>query len=227
MSVVRKKRILSILCVLVLLAGLIYFFFYNPIGIKLAHSNMRQLADHLRDLGWTGKIIGMALIFGQTFFPFIPFVLVAGTNVAIFGIEVGFLVNYVMSVLGAVASFYFARYYGHAWVEKKLERFPLVTQFSRRMERRGFLYVLLGRLIPVLPSSAINFAAGLTRIRFTHFLWGTVLGKLPIVFLESLIAHDLFHFHKYKGRLLILLGILIVLIFIGNGVKRALAPKTK
>ena len=108
-----------------------------------------------------------------------------------------------MSCLGAIASFYFARYYGHAWVERKLERFPLVMQFSKRMEKRGFLYVLLGRLIPILPSSAINFAAGLTRMRFTHFLWGTLLGKFPIVFLESMIAHDLFHFHKYKGRLLV------------------------
>jgi uncharacterized membrane protein YdjX (TVP38/TMEM64 family) len=227
LSVANRKRILSILIILVLVVFLVYFFFFNPIGIKLAHSNMRQLSDHLRDLGWPGKIIGMALIFAQTFFPFIPFVLVAGTNVAIFGIKVGFFVNYIMSCLGAIASFYFARYYGHAWVEKKLERFPLVTQFSRRMEQRGFIYVLLGRLIPILPSSAINFAAGLTRIRFTQFLWGTLIGKLPIVFLESMIAHDLFHFHKYKGRLLLLLGILVVLILIGNGVKRVLTPKSK
>lgn len=227
MSVANRKRILSILIILILIGLLVYFFFFNPIGIKLAHSNMRQLSDHLRDLGWPGKIIGMALIVAQTFFPFIPFVLVAGTNVAIFGIKVGFIVNYIMSCLGAIASFYFARYYGHAWVEKKLERFPLVTQFSRRMEQRGFIYVLLGRLIPILPSSAINFAAGLSRMRFTQFLWGTLIGKLPIVFLESMIAHDLFHFHKYKGRLLLLLGILVVLILIGNGVKRALAPKSK
>ncbi|UKS30049.1 TVP38/TMEM64 family protein [Paenibacillus sp. HWE-109] len=227
MSVLNRKRILPILLLIVVLCGLIYFFFYNPIGVKLTHSNMRQLSGHLRDLGWPGKMIGMSLVFFQTFFPFIPFVVVAGTNVAIFGIKVGFLVNYVMSCLGAIASFYFARYYGHAWVEKKLERFPLVQQFSLRMEKRGFLYVLLGRLIPILPSSAINFAAGLTRIKFTHFLAGTLLGKLPIVFLESMIAHDLFHFQKYKGRLLLLLGILVVLILIGNGVKKALTAKMK
>lgn len=225
--VFNRKRILLVIIISILLVSLISYLFFNPIGIKLTHSNMRQLSEHLRDSGPPGKLIGMALIFFQTFFPFIPFVLVAGTNVAIFGIKIGFLVNYVMSCLGAVVSFYFARYYGHAWVEKKLERFPLVTQFSKRMEKHGFFYVLLGRLIPILPSSAINFAAGLTRMRFTQFLWGTLLGKLPIVFLESMIAHDLFHFQKYKGRLLLLLGILVILIFIGNGVKRALAVKTK
>lgn len=227
MLVFNRKRILLIIVISIFLVSLISFFFFNPIGVKLTHSNMRQLSEHLRDIGPLGKIIGMALIFFQTFFPFIPFVLVAGTNVAIFGIKVGFLVNYVMSCLGAVASFYFARYYGHAWVEKKLEGFSLVTQFSKRMEKHGFFYVFLGRLIPILPSSAINFAAGLTRMRFSQFLWGTLLGKLPIVFLESMIAHDLFHFQKYKGRLLLLLGILVILIFIGNGVKRALSVKPK
>ena len=135
---------------------------------------MRQLSGHLRDIGWPGKIIGMSLIFFQTFFPFIPFVLVAGTNVAIFGIKMGFLVNYVMSCLGAIASFYFARYYGHDWVEKKLQRFPLVTQFSKRMEKHGFFYVLIGRLIPILPSSAINFSAGLTTHEISSFPMGHI-----------------------------------------------------
>ncbi|CAN7510713.1 TVP38/TMEM64 family protein [Paenibacillus sp. LjRoot56] len=227
MSAFKSKRTGLLICIFIVLVGLLYFFFFNPVGIKLAHSNMRQLSGHLRDIGWPGKIIGMSLIFFQTFFPFIPFVLVAGTNVAIFGIKMGFLVNYVMSCLGAVASFYFARYYGHAWVEKKLERFPIVTQFSKRMERHGFFYVLIGRLIPILPSSAVNFSAGLTRMKFRHFLWGTLLGKLPIVFLESMIAHDLFHFQRYKGRLLLLLGILVLLVFLGNSVKRALAQKAK
>ncbi|MBD0379312.1 TVP38/TMEM64 family protein [Paenibacillus sp. WST5] len=188
---------------------------------------MSQLSEHLRNLGWTGKWIGMALILLQTFFPFIPFVLVAGTNVAIFGIEWGFIVNYAMSCLGAVVSFFIARYYGHAWVEKKLQKFPLVSQFSERMDKHGFVYVLLGRLIPILPSSAINFAAGLTRIRFHQFLWGTLIGKLPIVFLESMIAHDLFHFHKYKGRLLLLLVVFVALIVIGSSIKKVLTSSRK
>ena len=40
-----------------------------------------------------------------------------------------------------------------------------------------------------------------------------------------MIAHDLFHFQKYKGRLLLLLGILVVLILVGNSVKKAIAAK--
>jgi len=227
LSLFKRSRLLQLLILLVIGGGLVYFFFFNKMGIKLTHTNMHQLSDHLRDLGWTGRLVGMLLIFVQTFFPFIPFVIVAGTNVAIWGIKWGFIVNYVMSCLGAIASFYFARYYGHAWVGAKLQKFPVVQQFSARLEKHGFLYVMLGRLIPVLPSSAINFAAGLTRVRFIPFLLGTLIGKLPIVFLESLIAHDLFHFQKYKDRLLWLLVVFVVLIVLGNVVKKVLTSNRK
>jgi uncharacterized membrane protein YdjX (TVP38/TMEM64 family) len=227
LSFIKSKRFLNILIVLAVIAGLVFFIFYTRIGVKLTHTNMQQLAFHLKELGVYGKVIGMLLVFLQTCFPFIPFVLVAGTNVAIFGIEWGFVVNYVMSCVAAICCFFFARYYGHDWVGKRIERFPAVVQFSKRMEVHGFFYVLLGRLIPVIPSTAINLAGGLTRMRFSHFLLGTLIGKLPMILLESMIAHDLFHFHRYKNRLLGLLLIFVVLMFIGNWFKKKLSSKSK
>jgi uncharacterized membrane protein YdjX (TVP38/TMEM64 family) len=226
LAFIRSKRLISIVIFLILLAGLVYFLFYTKTGVILTHSNMHQLSGHLKSLGLYGQAIGVAAVFVQTFFPFIPFVVVAGTNVAIFGLKWGFIVNYTMSIFGAVSLFFFARYYGHGWVEKKLKRFPLLIQFSQRMESHGFIYVFLGRLIPVLPSSAINIAAGLTGTRFGAFLAGTLIGKLPIVFLESMIAHDLFQFHKYKGRLLMLLAIFVILMVIGHWFKKRLSPKS-
>lgn len=225
MSLLRRKRILHILLALIVIAGFIYFFFYTKTGVKLTHSNVYSLTEHLKMLGIGGKLIGMLLVCVQTFFPFIPFVVVAGTNVAIFGLKWGFVVNYSMSCLAAAACFLFARYFGYDWVEKRIERYPVVTKFSKRMESQGFVYVLIGRLIPILPSSMVNLAAGLTRISFNQFLFGTLLGKLPIVLLESLIAHDLFHFHKYKGRLILLILIFVALIMIGNWLKKVWTPK--
>jgi uncharacterized membrane protein YdjX (TVP38/TMEM64 family) len=220
-----RKRFLLLLILLAALAGLVYFLFFTRAGVKLTHSNMQQLSDHLRDLGLWGKLIGMLLVFLQTFFPFIPFVVVAGTNVAVFGFHWGFIVNYLMSCLGAVSAFFFARYYAHDWVERKLLKYPSVSLFSKKMESHGFLYVLIGRLIPILPSAAINFGAALTRMKFRPFFWGTCLGKLPIVFMESMIAHDLFHFRHYRGRLLLLLIAFGVLLLIGNWLKKKLLPK--
>jgi uncharacterized membrane protein YdjX (TVP38/TMEM64 family) len=222
-----NKRVLSWTILLVLLTGLIYFLFFTRVGVMLTHSNMHQLSENVKSLGIYGQIIGVLMVFLQTFFPFIPFVVVAGTNVAIFGFKAGFIVNYITSVLSAVSFFYAARYFGHAWVTRKLQRFPFLIPFSKRMETQGFLYVLLGRFIPVLPSSAINLAAGVTGTRFGAFLAATVIGKLPIIYLESLIAHDLFHFRKYKDRLLLLLLIFALLIFLGHWFQKKLSSKSE
>ncbi|MDT2266425.1 VTT domain-containing protein [Paenibacillus larvae] len=85
----------------------------------------------------------------------------------------------------------------------------------------------MGRLIPILPSSAISFGAGLTQISFRYFFWATIIGKLPIIILESMIAHDFIHFQKYKGRFLVLLAVFAVLIYAGNLFKKRLNQKNK
>ncbi|MCD1257938.1 TVP38/TMEM64 family protein [Paenibacillus athensensis] len=186
---------------------------------------MYQLSAHLKAMGIYGKLMGMALVFLQTVFPFIPFVVVASANVAIFGIKTGFVVNYTMSCLGAVACFLISRYFAHDWVAKRLHRFAAIQQFSERMERQGFFYVFIGRLIPIFPSSVINLGAGLTRISTGTFIAATLLGKLPMIFLESVIAHDLLHIRHYKNRLLLLLLVFVGLIMLGSWMKTKLSSK--
>ncbi|WJH37471.1 VTT domain-containing protein [Paenibacillus sp. CC-CFT747] len=121
--------------------------------------------------------------------------------------------------------FFFARYYGHSWVEKKLDRYPAVLEFNKRLETHGFFYVLVGRLIPILPSTAINLGAGVSKIRVSHFILATLIGKLPIVYLESTIAHDMLHIHKHKGRLVLYVVIFLVLLYIGSLFKSKITGK--
>ena len=49
---------------------------------------------------------------------------------------------------------------------------------DRAIARKGFRLVLLLRLSPVVPYSLLNYALGLTRVRFRDFLLGSV-GMLP------------------------------------------------
>lgn len=43
----------------------------------------------------------------------------------------------------------------------------------------GLLYTLAIRLLPILPYGLVNFASGLTSIRFRDYLVGTILGTVP------------------------------------------------
>jgi uncharacterized membrane protein YdjX (TVP38/TMEM64 family) len=67
---------------------------------------------------------------------------------------------------------------GGALVERFADRGPVVWT-RKRLDRSGLLAVTSLRLIPALPFSVLNYAAGLSGLRFTPYLVGTVLGTAP------------------------------------------------
>lgn len=206
-------------------AWLVHAIFFTRKGVWFTHYGMHHLSEYLQSLGIAGQAVGALLVFVQTFFPFVPFVFVAGVNVLIYPSPWGFVVNYVMACLGATAAFLFARYYGHERAMKRLEQYPLAVQFNKQMERNGFIYILFGRLIPVMPSSLISMGAGVTKVSMRQFVLGTMLGKLPMVFLESQITQYLLHFKHYRVQLLLLLVLFAALTAAGYFVRKKLISR--
>ena len=47
------------------------------------------------------------------------------------------------------------------------------------MRQGGLFYIFAIRLLPIIPYGLVNFAAGLTSIRFRDYLIGTILGTVP------------------------------------------------
>lgn len=194
-------------------------------GIKITDITVTQLSEYLQSFGLIAYGIGVLAILIQTFVPFIPFFVIASANVITFGLFQGFLINYLTACLGAIIVFLLARYVGHATVERQLTKYPLAKSFNAKLENHGFLYVLIGRLIPIIPSSLVNLASGVTKVRFKHYFFGTIIGKFPIVLLESYIGNDLLHIKENRGRLLVLLVIFMVLMGIGYWIKKRLTEK--
>jgi len=206
-------------------AWLVHRLFFTRQGVRFTHMGMHQLSEYLQSLGIAGQVVGALLVFVQTLVPFVPFVFVAGVNVLIYSSPWGFVVNYIMACLGATAAFLFARYYGHDRVMKRVQQYPLAVQFNKQMERNGFFYVFIGRLIPVMPSSLVSLGAGITKIPLRQYILATWLGKLPMVFLESQITQYLLHFKQYRGRLLLLLAILAALTAVGYMFRKKLVTR--
>jgi uncharacterized membrane protein YdjX (TVP38/TMEM64 family) len=97
---------------------------------------------------------------------------------AIFGLTRGTLYAFSAAVLGASAAFVVSRYLARALIERRLARDPRFAAIDRAVGREGRTIVLLLRLSPVFPFNLLNYALGLTRIRFTDFLVASI-GMLP------------------------------------------------
>jgi uncharacterized membrane protein YdjX (TVP38/TMEM64 family) len=106
--------------------------------------------------------------------PRTAFTLAAGL---LFGPLWGVLIAVVSSTASAVLAMTLVRAAG--WQLTRLVRHRSIETVDERLRTRGWLAVLSLRLIPVLPFSVINYAAGASAVRPLPYTLATVAGLLP------------------------------------------------
>jgi uncharacterized membrane protein YdjX (TVP38/TMEM64 family) len=97
---------------------------------------------------------------------------------AIFGVLQGTLLVFVAAVLGSSAAFVIARYFARSAVERRVAEHAQFAAIDRAIGREGRKIAFLLRLSPAIPFVLLNYALGLTRIRFSDALLAS-LGMLP------------------------------------------------
>jgi len=114
----------------------------------------------------------------------------AGT---IFGVAAGTAYVLVAATTGACAAFMLARTVARGAIEKRIENNPRFAAIDRAIAADGRRIAFLLRLSPVFPFTLLNYALGLTRIRFGDYAFaciGMLPGTLLYVYIGSL-AGDL------------------------------------
>lgn len=102
---------------------------------------------------------------------------------ALFGFVEGMLWGFIGAALGSLAAFAVARFGRRTWLEAWLARkFPRTARFDRSVAEHGGRIVFLLRLSPLVPYSLINYALGLSRVRFRDYLVAAP-GMIPSVLL--------------------------------------------
>ena len=96
----------------------------------------------------------------------------------VFDLGPGTLYAFVGEVLGGALSFALARSVAHPLVEHRLARSVLFVTLDRAIAREGRRIVFMLRLSPAIPFNVLNYALGLTTIRFVDYLVAS-LGMLP------------------------------------------------
>jgi uncharacterized membrane protein YdjX (TVP38/TMEM64 family) len=118
-----------------------------------------------------------------------PGPLLAGASGLLFGTALGFPLSLTAAVLGASLAFLIARTAGHDAVERLAG--PRVRRVRAAIGRRGFLAVLYARIVPGVPYSVVNYAAGLAPIRLATFAAATALGAAPRAFAYTALGGSL------------------------------------
>ena len=106
--------------------------------------------------------------------PRTAFTLAAGL---LFGPALGVAIAVLASTASALIAMLLVRAAG--WRLNRLVRHRSVETVDERLRQRGWIAVLSLRLIPVVPFSAINYAAGASAVRWLPFSLATLVGVLP------------------------------------------------
>lgn len=101
----------------------------------------------------------------------------------LFGLLKGFIVSWAALMIAASAAFWTGRSFARPWVERKFHRHTLFASIDRAVRRKGFVVVLLTRLVMIIPYQLLNYALGLTQVRFRDALLATAIGSAPALFL--------------------------------------------
>ncbi len=207
--------------VLLAVVGIILLLTQTKLGTLLRTGNIEQIGEYIHSFGLLAILISGTIIVLQTFFPFVPFFLLAGVNVLVFGPIGGFILTWIAAVTGACLNFLVARYLAYDWAQAKVGNLPFFKRLNEQAGKSGFRIILMARLIPVIPSSVINTAAGLTAISFAQFAIATLIGKLPMTMLEAIVGHDIFNFSEHKVRFFVVLGLLGLMMWGGSALGKA------
>ena len=136
-----------------------------------------DFAAHIERAGAWGPalfIVGYAL----AVVAFVPGSILTMAGGALFGLAKGTAIVFSAATLGSALAFLVARYLARPLVERRIRGNPRFAAIDRAIESDGLRVVFLLRLSPVFPFTLLNYALGLTGVRFRDYLLAS-LGMLP------------------------------------------------
>lgn len=148
---------------------------------RQAGAYLPQFAAWVQALGFWGPI-AFILGYAVATVAFLPGSLLTLAAGAIFGLAGGTVYVFIGATLGSALAFLVARYAARRAVERRLQSHPRFASVDRAVAKEGLKIVFLLRLSPVFPYNLLNYALGLTRVRFLHYVAASI-GMLPGTFL--------------------------------------------
>ncbi|MFD2612296.1 TVP38/TMEM64 family protein [Paenibacillus gansuensis] len=123
-----------------------------------------------------------------------------------FGPVWGTVYTIIGATLGAVLSFWLARVLGTTLLRGRLAKWG---KLEPQLREKGFFYILLLRLIPIFPFDLVSYAAGISKVRFSAFVLGTLLGIIPGTFAYNFLGSSFL-----QGKMLYVIAAVVVFILV-------------
>jgi uncharacterized membrane protein YdjX (TVP38/TMEM64 family) len=134
---------------------------------------VRRWVDGAGGAAWAGMVLGTALVLLGP----VPRTAVSILTGVVAGFWTGVVVAFLGALLAALLAFGLSRGLGRGAVTRLAG--PRLARVDELLEDRGFVPVLLARLVPVVPFAVCSYGAGLVGVRLAPYLLGSAIGLVP------------------------------------------------
>lgn len=156
----------------------------------ISQLDLKVVIDYLRSYGAYAAVVSFTLMVLQAIVAPIPAFLITLSNAAIFGWVLGAILSWSSAMVGAALCFYLARALGRGAVEKLTSK-GAMKSVDGFFEKYGKYTILVCRLLPFVSFDFVSYGAGLTNMRFFHFMLYTGIGQLPATIVYSYVGSAL------------------------------------
>lgn len=209
----RKAIVIAVIAIVV-------FLFLHRIGatkylgldfLKAQAVQFKQLTEKHYLIAALGYILVVTAMAAAALPCFAPAAILSGY---LFGAFLGFLYALTALTAGSAVSFLLARY---LLVNLLRERYAQqLAHFKERIDRHGYMYLIILQLLAVVPYVIINSVAALAQVPFTTFIVTTILGSSPLIMMYALAGGQLTTMNSLQDilspQMLIVLLLLVLLV---------------
>jgi len=193
---------------------------------------LQQALEWVEQLGPWGPVIFIAIYVVATVLLVPGSILTLGAG-AVFGVVWGSVYVSLAATLGATSAFLVGRYLARDAVARKIAGNERFAAIDKAVANEGWKIVGLTRLSPVFPFTLLNYAFGITRVKFSHYVFASWIGMMPgtvmYVYLGSVAKAASGERARTTGEWVLygvgLLATVIVTLFVTRIAKQALAKK--
>ena len=161
-------------------------------SLELSQFTPTKIKDFILGFGWLAPVIFVAVYALRAVVLVIPVGVMSLAGGLAFGKWWGTVLILAGATIGSCLSFLIARYFGRGFIEsmKWLHR-GRIKEFDAEAGKNGFKLILFVRLIPLFQYDAVNFGAGLSKIKLRDFALGSLIGMIPGGFINAVMGSSL------------------------------------
>ena len=200
------KKLLAVVLAAVLALA---FFAAWQSGLLERLTNHEQLVASMRQSGWRGPAICIAIQFLQVVFFMVPGEITQIAAGYVFGAWLGLFYSVIGILLGSAFDFWFARTVGRPVIKKVLGEKTWEKVDNALSTNRGKSALFILFLIPGMPKDAMSYGAGLSNLRIGEFTMISGLGRLPGLLFSTMIGDQLYDRNYTTVGIIIAVGALV------------------